>query len=140
MKRGGLKGMPAPPTRPFANAHHYGEGAREADRLLGVEGPVNPAPATGLNSAGGSSLGSADSVLGRGLVMGSPAHSPRQSDAKKPGGKWIGKAIKHPGALHRQLGVPEGKKIPAAKLAAAAKKGGQLGRRARLAQTLKKLK
>lgn len=49
---------------------------------------------------------------------------------------WIKKAIKHPGALHKSLGVPEGKKIPAKKLAAAAKKGGKLGRRARLAQTL----
>lgn len=53
--------------------------------------------------------------------------------------KWIQKAIKHPGALHRQLGVPEGEKIPAKKLAAAAKKGGKLGARARLAQTLKGL-
>jgi hypothetical protein len=49
---------------------------------------------------------------------------------------WIDKAIKHPGALHAQLGVPEGKKIPAKKLAAAAKKGGKLGERARLAMTL----
>jgi hypothetical protein len=51
--------------------------------------------------------------------------------------KWIQKAIKHPGALHKSLGVPEGKKIPSGKLAAAAKKGGKLGKRARLAQTLK---
>ena len=51
--------------------------------------------------------------------------------------KWIQKAIKHPGALHKQLGVPEGEKIPAGKLSAAAKKGGKLGQRARLAQTLK---
>ena len=53
--------------------------------------------------------------------------------------KWIQKAIKKPGALHKQMGVPEGKKIPAKKLAAAAKKPGTLGKRARLAQTLKKL-
>jgi hypothetical protein len=52
---------------------------------------------------------------------------------------FIQKAIKHPGALHKQLGVPVGKKIPAAKLAAAASKGGKLGQRARFAQTLKKL-
>jgi len=54
--------------------------------------------------------------------------------------KWIQKAIKKPGALHKQMGVPEGKKIPAGKLAAAAKKPGKLGQRARLAQTLKKMK
>lgn len=50
---------------------------------------------------------------------------------------WIQGAIKKPGALHRQLGVPQGQKIPANRLAAAAAKGGTLGRRARLAETLK---
>lgn len=53
--------------------------------------------------------------------------------------KWIQKAIKHPGALHKELNVPEGKKIPAKKLNAAAKKSGKVGERARLAKTLKKL-
>jgi len=53
--------------------------------------------------------------------------------------KWISQAVKHPGALRKQLGVPAGKKIPAKKLNAAAKKGGTLGRRARLAKTLRKL-
>lgn len=52
---------------------------------------------------------------------------------------WISGAIKHPGALHKQLGIPEGKTIPAKKLNAAAKKGGTLGRRANLAKTLKGL-
>lgn len=56
------------------------------------------------------------------------------------GKKWIAGAIKHPGALHRELGVPEGKKIPAGKLAAAAKQPGKEGKRARLAQTLKGMK
>ena len=55
---------------------------------------------------------------------------------KHHGGNWIAGAIKHPGALHRQLGVPQGQKIPATKLATAATKGGILGRRARLAETL----
>lgn len=54
--------------------------------------------------------------------------------------KWIQSAIKHPGALHKELGVSKGKKIPAGKLAKAAKKGGLLGKRARLAETLKKLR
>lgn len=53
--------------------------------------------------------------------------------------KWIQKAIKKPGALKKQLGVPADEPIPAGKLAAAAKKGGKLGQRARLAQTLKKM-
>jgi hypothetical protein len=51
--------------------------------------------------------------------------------------KWIQKAIKHPGALRRELHVPEGKKIPAKKLNAAAKKPGIEGKRARLAKTLR---
>ena len=55
--------------------------------------------------------------------------------------KWIAGAIKHPGALHRSLGVPEGEKIPQAKLAQArgrAKKTGNttLMRRLNLARTL----
>jgi hypothetical protein len=53
--------------------------------------------------------------------------------------QWIAGAIKHKGALHKQLGVPEGKKIPAGKLNKAAKAGGKLGQRARLAETLKKM-
>lgn len=50
--------------------------------------------------------------------------------------KWIAGAIKHPGALHRELGVPEGKTIPKSKIRAAASKGGKIGKRARLAETL----
>jgi hypothetical protein len=59
---------------------------------------------------------------------------------KAKGGKWIQKAIKKPGALRAQLGAKKGEPIPAGKLAAAAKKPGKLGQRARLAQTLKKMK
>ena len=54
--------------------------------------------------------------------------------------KWIQKAIKKPGALHKQLGVPAGKKIPAGKLEKASHASGKLGQRARLAQTLSKMK
>lgn len=54
--------------------------------------------------------------------------------------KWIQKAIKKPGALRKSLGVKEGEKIPAGKLAKAAKAPGKMGQRARLAQTLKKMK
>jgi len=52
---------------------------------------------------------------------------------------WIAGAIKHPGALHKELGVPEGTKIPKSKLTKAASAGGKLGRRARLAETLSKM-
>jgi hypothetical protein len=53
---------------------------------------------------------------------------------------WIKGAIKKPGALHKDLGVKQGQKIPAKKLAKAAEKGGKVGQRARLAETLKKFK
>ena len=53
---------------------------------------------------------------------------------------WIAGAIKHPGALHEELGVPKGKKIPAAKLKKAEKAGGKEGKRAALAITLGKLR
>ena len=59
------------------------------------------------------------------------------------GGKvdnWIQGAIKKPGALREELGAKSGKPIPAKKLAAAAKKPGVVGKRARLAETLKGLK
>ena len=59
---------------------------------------------------------------------------------KKAKGGWIKSAIKKPGALRSSLGVKKGEKIPAKKLAAAAKKPGKMGQRARLAQTLKGLK
>jgi hypothetical protein len=60
--------------------------------------------------------------------------------AKKGGKLNIAKAIKKPGALHEQMGVPKGKKIPAKALAKAAKAPGKLGQRARFAQVLKGFK
>lgn len=53
---------------------------------------------------------------------------------------WIQEAIKKPGALQKSLGVKAGKTIPAKALAKAAKAPGKLGQRARLAETLKKMK
>ena len=53
---------------------------------------------------------------------------------------WIAEAIKKPGALRASMGVKKGEKIPAGKLAKAAKAPGKLGQRARLAQTLKGFK
>lgn len=53
---------------------------------------------------------------------------------------WIAGAIKKPGALRSELGVKKGQKIPAGKLAKAAKAPGKEGQRARLAETLKGFK
>lgn len=49
---------------------------------------------------------------------------------------WIAGAIKKPGALHKELHVPKGEKIPEEKLEKAAHKKGKEGQRARLAETL----
>jgi len=52
--------------------------------------------------------------------------------------KLIKAAIKHPGALRKTLGVSKTTgKITVQKLNTAAKKGGVLGKRTRLAKTLK---
>lgn len=52
---------------------------------------------------------------------------------------WIKNAIKKPGALHKELGVPMGKKIPKDKLEKAAHAKGKEGKRARLAETLESM-
>jgi hypothetical protein len=69
----------------------------------------------------------------------------RQYTARKVRGahvksKWIQSATKPKtkGALHRQLHVPLGQKIPITKLRAAAKKPGKLGQRARFALNVRK--
>jgi hypothetical protein len=48
---------------------------------------------------------------------------------------WIKGAVKHPGALHEDLGIPKDKKIPLKKLHEAAKEPGVVGKRAQLAET-----
>lgn len=53
---------------------------------------------------------------------------------------WIKKSINNPGSLRKEMGVKTGQKIPVVKLAEAAKKDGKIGRRARLAETLSKLR
>jgi hypothetical protein len=55
---------------------------------------------------------------------------------------WIQRALrKHKkGALHRQLGIPEGEKIPLLLLRDAAKAPGLLGQRARFALNVRKFR
>jgi hypothetical protein len=54
--------------------------------------------------------------------------------------KWIQGAIKHPGALRKSLHVKEGEKIPEGKLKKAEhSKNPKTAKRARLAETLKKM-
>ena len=57
--------------------------------------------------------------------------------------KWIQEALSKEGSkgkLHRKLGVAEGKKIPESKIKKAEKSKGALGKEARLAETLGKLR
>jgi len=76
-----------------------------------------------------------------GLAKLSTAVRNKMGYAKKGGSTdFIQKAIKKPGALHEQMGVPKGKKIPAKALNKAAKAPGKLGQRARFAQVLKGFK
>lgn len=69
-------------------------------------------------------------------------HETQQSRAQRQHtGHFIAGAIKRPGALHRALGVPQDKPIPAAKEAKAAKsKNLTLAREARFAEELKGFK
>lgn len=62
------------------------------------------------------STGNAPKALSGGLARRGKRHW------MQPEGKGS-TVVKHPGALHRALGVPEGKKIPAAKMAKAARSG-----------------
>jgi hypothetical protein len=82
-------------------------------------------------------------LTGDGKVTQADILKGRGVETMKKGGatkNFIQGAIKKPGALRKELGVPAGKTIPAKKLAAAAKKPGKLGQRARLAKTLKSFK
>jgi len=54
--------------------------------------------------------------------------------------KWIQKAISKPGALHKDLGVPQGQKIPLKKIEKAASGSGKTAKRAHLAITLRKIR
>lgn len=56
----------------------------------------------------------------------------------KSNGNWIAEATKHKGALHKNLGIAEGKKIPSSKLKKAEhSKNPKIRKEANLAKTLK---
>lgn len=58
----------------------------------------------------------------------------------RPMTNWIKGATKNKNGLHKSLGVPEGKKIPESKIKAAASRSGKVGKQARLAETLSKIR
>ena len=53
--------------------------------------------------------------------------------------KWIQGAIGKRGALHEDLGIPQGQKIPSYLIREKAKGSGKVAQRARLALTLKRM-
>lgn len=77
-----------------------------------------------------------------GPVEGAGSKKRLDRQGRKSGdGNFIAGAIKHPGALHRDLGVPQGEKIPAAKLDAATHSSDpKVARRANFAKTMKKMR
>lgn len=61
--------------------------------------------------------------------------------AKKKSANWIAGAVKRPGALHKKLGVPKGKKIPMSKIKKAEHSESPLLRKeANFAETMKKIR
>lgn len=57
--------------------------------------------------------------------------------AKNKSDLWIERAVgKNPGGLHKSLGVPQGQKIPTAKITKAAQGTGKVAKQANLAKTL----
>lgn len=108
----------------------------------------SPAKATGKAYAEGGSIRPSDKErkdYDDSKASSEPVY-PEVGTAAKPfgyakgGGNFIKGAIKRPGALHRKLHVPQGKKIPAGKISKAAKAPGLLGKEARFAETLKGLR
>lgn len=90
---------------------------------------------------GGAVKKAAPKVAPKAFPKAPPAPTPTSKDTPKmaKGGKWIAGATKNKGALHRALKVPEGEKIPAAKLAKAVNSSNpKLAKQANLAKTLSK--
>jgi hypothetical protein len=99
--------------------------------------PTGMGSAQGLRKGGSAKIGSFLETMGKYKNLAKA----KELNMKKGGSaKWIQSAIKKPGSLKKTLGVKASEKIPASKLASAAKKSGITGRRARLAMTLKGLK
>lgn len=68
-------------------------------------------------------------------------HNPKRKPSRRSGKRWIQSALRYhkKGALHRQLHVPVGEKIPLSTLRKASHKPGKVGRRARLAINLRSI-
>ena len=132
-------------------------GYKRGGRLCRDTGGANPVPTSALNLNGRNITAGAQGVVPR-KDGGRTSRHPDEAEDKalvkrmvkkdalreprKAGGSanWIHDAIGKPGALHRELHVPEGEKIPAKKLKKAEHSDNPLeAKRAHLAETLKGL-
>ena len=130
-KRGGLA------TGGKAN-HHGGRRSRD----MGGAMPPQAAPAPGMNvPVNRFDLSPVPNKMGQAIQSATGIKKGGKVEHRKDGGgNWIAGAVKHKGALHKELGVPEGKKIPEKKLEKAEHSKNPLERkRANLAETLKGL-
>lgn len=154
--------MPAPPPSapvmpPAAAMPDISPGMKRGGKVAAKGPPVPTPPSKDIpqnrKARGGAVKGYAKGGKVKGYAAGgyaipnppapvAAAPSVGRRYAMKNGGKvnWIADATKNKGGLHKSLGVPAGEKIPAKKMAAAAKKSGTVGKQARLAETLKSLK
>ncbi len=112
------------------------QGSIKAGQMLGT---IKPTTKMYKTKKGKKMMKKYKQIAGGDTMNAAPDTVQYKKRGKKKMKNWIAGAIKKPGALHREMGVKKGTKIPAGRLAAAAKKGGKLGQRARLAMTLKKL-
>lgn len=79
--------------------------------------------------------------MARGRALKEEMKKGMKDKCMKGGGHWIAGAVKHKGALHEALGVPEGKKIPEKKIEKAEhSKDMKIRKMANLAETLKGLR
>ena len=124
-------------------AHHATDGVVKKKKPTGIEEGYVPTHYTGMDPNFKEASPEAEAQLANlaktGSLKGHPTDSPDYPE-RKDGGKikWIQKDIKHPGALHKALHVPEGKKIPMAKIKKAEHSSNPvLAKRAHLAENLR---
>jgi hypothetical protein len=139
------------PEQPTTTGSQYAEGGAIPGRSLrGIRAkkgkPGNVAKATAGDKqvanqqpgAGGPQMALQQNMPPRNTEPG--AGISNQDPQLSADGNFIQKAIKKPGQLHKDLGVPEGEKIPKSKIKAAEKGGGKTAKRAQLADTMSKFK
>jgi hypothetical protein len=143
LKRGGHVSRGTARAHKFVGGPMMGRPGMPVSRPMpGAGAPMAPGARPMMRAAGGKVH--KDEAQDRALIhkMGCACSkcSGGRVERASGGGNWIAGAIKHPGALHKEMHVPEGKKIPAGRLEKAAhSKNSKLAARARLAETLKGL-